>query len=427
MFRPKQENSYPFVIAAKAGIHAFRGMDSCLYRNDRQNLGPFNFINGLRTIGLLLALLLFLLIGAAACGPTPDLPTEIRIGVIAPLSGEAPGIGEATVWAAELAVHAVNEAGGLQVGETRYPLVLVVEDSKNIPDTAVTAARKLINQDNVIVLIGPQTSRNAIPVATIAENAGIPMISPYSTNPATTAGKRYVFRVPFVDSFQGAVLAHFALDDLDVQTAAVLYDIANDYNRDIAEFFQSAFVEGGGEIVAFEAYTTGAEEYDVQLAHIREAQPQVIFLPNYVYEVPFQVEEIRRAGIDAIILGSDSWDGVVFATNPAFDGAFFSAHFAPDDADALKMDFVNAYQAAYGQTPNDIAALTYDAFGLLFEAIRNQGEVNPEAIRDGLGGIERYEGVTGTMTYSGSGDPAKSVNILRLKDGEPQFYQAALP
>jgi len=384
-----------------------------------------------RMVGPLAASVLFLLIGAAACGrtpiQTPAVPTEIRIGVIAPLSGEAPEIGEATVRAAELAVNAVNDAGGLQVGDKQYELVLFVEDGANLPDTAVTAARKLINQDDIVALIGPQASRSAIPVATVAENAGIPMISPYSTNLETTANKQYVFRVPFVDSFQGAVLAHFAYDELGAETAAVLYDIANEYNRDLAEFFKSAFVQEGGQIVAFESYTTGAEVYQTQLARIRDAQPQIIFLPNYVYEVPAQVEQIRDMGTKAVILGSDSWDGTALAANPAFDGAFFSAHFAPDNAHDLNRRFVNAFQQAYGQDPNDIAALTYDAFGLLFEAIQKQGQFAPDAIRDGLSQIERFEGVSGVMTYSASGDPDKSVIIMQIKDGTLQFYRAVRP
>ncbi len=352
---------------------------------------------------------------------------EIRIGVIAPLTGRPSDMEASTVKAAELAANQVNEAGGLEVGGQRYQLVLLVEDSANLPDTAVAAARKLINQDHVAVIIGPQISRNAIPVAVVAENAHIPMISPYSTNPATTAGKQYVFRIAYVDSFQGEVMARFALEQLNVQTAAVLYDVANEYNRDIAEFFRQSFTAGGGQIVAFESYTTGETDFSRQLAVIHDGQPQVLFLPNFNNDIVPQIHQAQAAGITATLLGSDSWDWEQSADLAAVDGAFFSTHYAHDAANATGQRFVELFRQQYNEVPDDEAALTYDAFNLLFQAIQNEGQVDPESIRMGLRQIEQFQGVTGLMRYTGTGDPEKSAIILQIKDGKAQYYETIEP
>jgi branched-chain amino acid transport system substrate-binding protein len=362
----------------------------------------------------------------AACSLRERPTNEIRIGLIAPLTGEIPGVGNSTIRAANLAVNQVNEAGGLEVNGRRYRLVLFVEDSENMPDTAVAVARKLINQDHVDCIIGPQVSRNAIPVATVAEGAQIPMISPYSTNPATTAGKEYVFRMAYIDSFQGEVMARFALEQLKVGTAAVLYDIANEYNRDIAEYFRQSFVAGGGQIVAFETYTTGETDFSQQLAAVRARQPQVLFLPNYSNEIPHQVEQARLAGVEAIFLGSDSWELEQLVDLPELNGAFVSAHYAADAANDAGKTFVDLFRQHYDEIPDSVAALTYDAFGMLFQAIQRQEQHDPQSIRDSLQQIHQFYGVTGSMIYA-ENDPKKSVVILQIVNRAAQFYQTIEP
>lgn len=367
------------------------------------------------------------LIALTTCGLRDRTAGEIRIGVIAPLTGERSSLGVTTVKAAELAVNQVNEAGGLVVDGQNYHLVLLVEDNGSVPDTAVAAARKLINQDHAAVIIGPQISRNAIPVATLAENARIPMISPYSTNPATTVGKQYVFRMTYVDSFQGDIMARFALEHLNAQTAAVLYDVANEYNRDIAEFFYQSFTAGGGQIVAFETYTTGETDFSQQLAMIKAGEPQLLFLPNFSNEIPLQARQARDMGITAVFLGSDSWDLRQLVDLPELDGTFVSGHYSADVASAAGQRFVELFRQQYNEPPNSAAALTYDAFSLLFQAIQNQGQVDPESIRMGLQQIESFQGVTGSMVYGDTGDPKKSAVILQIKNGTAQYYQTIDP
>ncbi len=380
------------------------------------------------TVRMLWLVSLITLLLLAGCGPKEgETVTQIRVGVIAPLTGSIPAVGQSTKNAAELAVKEVNEAGGLDIGGQKMEIVLLIEDDEDKEESAVSAAQKLINQSNVVAIIGPQASRNAIPASTIAENARIPMISPWSTNPETTAGKKYVFRVAFIDPFQGRVMARFAMEELGARKAAVLYDVASAYNKGIAEIFKQVFEEAGGQVVAFETYTTGEEDFRTQLTAIRDSGADVLFLPNYYNEVPLQVRQARKLGVKATIIGSDSWGRLSPEDMADMEGLFFSTHYAPDIASDVAQDFIKKYKAAYGEVPDDVAALTYDAFGMLFQAMKSQGRADPESIRNGLAAISRYEGVTGMMEYKGTGDPVKSAVILQIKDGEFTFYKLASP
>ena len=368
-----------------------------------------------------------LLIAPAACSPTEPPESELRVGVIAPITGDIPGVGLSTVNAAQLATQQINDAGGLEVGGQRMKVVLFIEDDKDQAQAAASAAQKLINQSNVAVIIGPQASRNAIPASTICEEASIPMISPWSTNPETTAGKRYVFRVAFIDPFQGRIMAKFAMEELRVTKAAVLYDVASAYNKGIADIFKQVFEEAGGTVVAFESYTTGEEDFTAQLTAIRDSEAEVLFLPNYYNEVPLQVQQALEIGVTCPIIGSDSWGGLESADLAQMEGFYFSTHYSTDIAGGMAQDFIKKYQEAYDEIPDDVAALTYDAFGLLFQVIKSKGAVDPESIRNGLSSVERYEGVTGAMEYKGTGDPVKSAVIIQIKGGKFVFYRQANP
>ncbi|MFQ5576458.1 MAG: ABC transporter substrate-binding protein [Anaerolineae bacterium] len=362
-----------------------------------------------------------------ACGGKQAAPAEIKVGVIAPITGSIPAVGQSTINAAQLAVNAVNQAGGVQVGDQKMKVTLVIADNKDQAEAAVSAARKLINQDNVAAIIGPQASRNAIPAAAIAESAHVPLISPWSTNPDTTAGKEYVFRIAYIDPFQGRVLARFSIEELGITQAAVLFDEASAYNKGIAEIYRQVFEEAGGQVVAFETYTTGQEDFSSQLAAVKDSGAGLLFLPNYYNEVPLQVKQAKDMGLELAFLGSDSWGGLQPEDLPALDGQYFSTHYAADIQSDVARGFIQNYQQTYGETPDDVAALTFDAFSMLFQAIVGQGKADPESIRNGLRSIGRFEGVTGTMEYRGTGDPVKSAVILQIKDGTFNFYKLASP
>lgn len=362
----------------------------------------------------------------AACQRVPE---EIRIGITPYLSGDfVEDSGKPTLNAAQLAVNHINGNGGLTIDGQKHKVVLVVEGITDSPESAVAAVQKLINQGNVIAIIGPQISRDAIPAGEYAEENHIPIISPMSTNPATTQGKRYVFRVGFVDDFQGEVLARFAFDELGLHKAAVLFDISNNYNRGLAAAFHTSFIMRGGVVVAFESYTSDQnQDFSVQLVRIRESGADVLFLPNYTEESRLQVQQARQSGIAATILGGDGWNPNVAASDPAFEGAYQSQHWHPDLNTEASRSFVSAYQQDYGDLPINDAALTYDALGLLFQAIEFASSYDPETVDEALYEMGPYQGVSGQIDYLDNGDPVKSILIIKYQNSSTLVYKLLNP
>ncbi|MDD5368403.1 MAG: ABC transporter substrate-binding protein [Anaerolineaceae bacterium] len=386
---------------------------------------------------LIFSLLAILSMLASACAPGGGASAKtISVGGIGELTGDIPAVGASFKNAAEMAVQEINDAGGLTVGGTTYKIQLFVEDNAGKADQSASSAQKLITQQNVVAIIGPNASRYAIPAAEIAESSKVVLITPWSTNPKTTlekdgvTSKKYVFRACFIDPFQGRVVAKFALDQLKAKNAAVLYDVASEYNKGIAEFFKQTFEENGGKVVSFETYTTGDKDFSAQLTKIKSTNPDVIFLPNYYSEVPLQVQQAHQLGITVPFLGSDSWGSadLLKLCGKDCEGYYFSTHYAADAATPVATKFIQAYKAKYNSTPDDVAALTYDAFGLLWESLKSAGKVDRQAVRDALAKIPKFDGVTGTMQFKeGSGDPIKSAVILQVKDGAFHWFANANP
>jgi len=371
--------------------------------------------------------LFLVIILVPGCGGAPG--DEIRIGVNAELTGSKPTVGDSCKKAMELLASQVNAAGGLKLGDKKYRLKLLVEDNEDKAESAAAVAQKLISQNNVLAIIGPNASGNAIPAARICEDNGVIMISPWSTNPKTTEGKKFVFRACFIDDFQGQVMAKFARDHLQAQTAAVLYDVASEYNKGIAEFFKQSFEAMGGRVVAFASYTKDDKDFSSQLTTIKAANPGVLFLPNYYNEVPLQVQQARRLGITCPFIGSDSWGSPEILTlcGVELEESYFSTHYAPDIATETAQKFIKAYEAKYGKKPDDVAALTYDAGKLLLTAISQAGTLERQKVRDALAAVQDFEGVTGSMKFHGSGDPIKSAVIIHVTGCKFRYYSTVSP
>ncbi len=388
----------------------------------------------MKRAGLAWCICFLIALGAAGCGEKS--PSTIRVGVIAELTGDMPAVGESCKKAAQLAVKEMNDAGGVQAGDKRYKVELFIEDNAGKADQSASAAQKLITQQKVVAIIGPNATRYAIPASEIAEGSKVLLIAPWSTNPKTTvdartgAPKKYVFRACFIDPFQGRVLARFAMDSLKARKAAVLYDVASDYNKGVAEFFKATFEQNGGKVVAFETYTTNDRDFSAQLTKIKKAEPDVVFLPNYYSEVPLQIQQAKRLGIKAPFLGSDSWGSqeLIKLCGNDCEGYCFSTHYAPDTAAPVARRFIQAFKTAYGGMPDDVAALTYDSFGLFRQAVSEAGKIDRQAVRDALAKIQKYEGVTGDMQFrEGSSDPVKSAVVLKIKDGSFVYFANANP
>ncbi len=365
---------------------------------------------------------------SSGCDKAETAASEIRIGVIAMLSGENAVNGQNMTDAARLAVEQMNKRGLPRIGDKTVRVTLIIEDDPGSPEGALDAARKLIYRDEVAALVGPQFSSQAIPVARLAEAEGVVMVCPMSTHPETTAGKSYVFRIPYLDTFQGAVLSRFARESLEAATAAVLYDIAGVYNRTLAEVFKERFEAAGGKVTGFEQYTTDhTGDFSEQLARIAGCDPDVLLLPNYAADALLQARQARAAGITAVLLGGDGWDQESFAGEPAFEGSFTTRHWHPDIADEGAQEFIASFRRTFDRVPEDVAATTFDAVSLLLVAIHEGGSVAADAIRDQLYSLGLFAGVTGTIRYADCGDPIKGAVVARISDGRASFYTLIEP
>ncbi len=364
--------------------------------------------------------------------------TVIKIGINAPITGDIPKVGEGTKYAAKMWLEDIEKAGGIEVGGKKYPVELVVEDNEAKAESAVKANTKMITQDDVLIIVGPQSSKQAVPAGDVANNYETPMISPWSTNPATTKDRPFVFRGCFLDPFQGPVVANFVTEEFGFDKAAVLYDVASDYPKGLAEFFKMAWEEkhGAGSVVAYESFTTKDTDFSSQLTKIIRSGAQVLFTPQYYNEVALIVQQAKQLGWKGPIMGSDSWGSAetVELCGEACYGQFFSTHYAAAGAKGATKAFIDRYNKAHGYVPDDVAALTWDALRLAQKAIESSGELTGEikadrkAVRDALAKIKNFSGITGDMTFTEEGDPEKCAVIVKISDkGEYEFYKSVCP
>jgi len=362
----------------------------------------------------------------------------IKIGINAPLTGDIPKVGEGTKFAAQMWLEDVKKAGGITVGKKKIPVELVLEDNESKAESAVKVATKMITEDGVLVMVGPQASKQAVPAGGIANNYKTPMITPWSTNPDTTKDRPYVFRACFLDPFQGPVLANFITSEFKFTKAAVLYDVASDYPKGLAEFFKQAWekLHGKGSVVAYESFTTKDTDFSSQLTKIINSGAQVLFTPQYYNEVALIVQQAHQLGWNKPIVGSDSWGSaeLVNLCGKDCNGDFFSTHYAAAGAKGATKAFIDRYKAKYGYVPDDVAALTWDAMNLAQTAIQNTGGLtgdlkkDRENVRNAMAAIKKFKGITGDMTFSGTGDPSKCAVIVKISDkGEFEFYKSVCP
>lgn len=362
----------------------------------------------------------------------------IKIGINAPMTGDIPKVGEGTKFAAQLWLEDINKAGGLEVGGTKYDVAVIVEDNESKAESAVKANTKMITQDDVIAIVGPQSSSQAVPAGEVANKYKTVMISPWSTNPNTTLDRPYVFRGCFLDPFQGPVVADFITDEFGVKKAAVLYDVAADYQKGLAEEFKKAWEakHGPGSIVAYESFTTKDTDFSSQLTKIIKSGAQVLFAPQYYNEVPLVVQQAKDLGWKGPIVGSDSWGSTetVQLCGEACYGLYFSTHYAAAGAKGATKAFIDRYNKTYGYVPDDVAALTWDALRIVQQAIQDSGKItgkiekDREGVRNALARIKNFNGITGNMNFTEEGDPVKCAVIVKISDtGGYEFYKSICP
>ena len=362
--------------------------------------------------------------GSSGGGAASD---AIVIGEFGSMTGAQATFGVATDNGIQLAVSQINASGGIdghkvQVGSTGKP-----EDDQGQPDAALTGVKKLITQDKAVAILGEVASKNSIAAAPFCNSNKVPMISPSSTNPKVTQTGPYIFRVCFIDPFQGTVGAKFATGTLHAKTAAVLYDKTSDYSNGLQDFFQKAFIAQGGKVVSVSTYQGGDPDFRSALTTIRATSPDILYVPGYYTDIGTIARQAREVGIKAPIIGGDGWESpsLLKGAGGALEGCYFTDHSALDPKDPIVKKFIDTYKAAYkGESPDALSGQAYDAAGVLFAAFKaagkpTDGDYNSDAyrakLRDAIAATKEYKGATGDITLDADRNAKKSAVVLQIK------------
>lgn len=350
---------------------------------------------------------------------------EILIGEYGSLTGGIATFGISTRDGSQMALDEVNGAGGV-LGQK---IKLLVEDDQSKPEEASTVVTKLINQNHVVAMLGHVASSHSLAAAPICQANKVPMITPSSTNPRITQVGNFIFRVCFIDPFQGAVMAKFAADTLKVKKVAQLVDVRSDYSVGLQTFFRQHFKSLGGEIVSEQSYSAGDSDFRAQLTQIKAANPQAIYVPGYYTEVGTIARQARELGITVPLLGGDGWDSPKLweIGGEALNGCYFSNHYSTDDPAPMVQKFVNDYKARYQQVPDALAALAYDAAKILADAIKRAGSTDGAKVRDAIAATKDFQGVTGTITINGDRNAVKPAVVLKVEGGKYKLIETIKP
>ena len=350
---------------------------------------------------------------------------RVKIGEFASLTGSEATFGQSSHHGTQLAVDELNASGGLLGKKVQ----LLTEDDQSQAGQSATVVRKLISSDGVVAVLGEVASSRSLEAAPICQQNKIPMISPASTNPKVTETGDYIFRVCFIDPFQGTVMANFAHKTLKLQNVAVLKDVKSDYSLGLAKFFKEGVLAYGGKIIAEENYSGGDKDFNAQLTAIKAANPDGIFVPGYYTEVGLIALQAKQLGITVPIFGGDGWESssLVPIGGAALEGDYFSTHFSTQDTAPAVQNFVKSYRAKFNETPDAMAALGYDSAMMLADAVKKTGSTEGAKIRDALAAEKDFAGVTGNITMDANRNASKPAVILEIKNGAFQYVETVAP
>lgn len=370
---------------------------------------------------LLLSLLLVLPL-IAGCTKKED---EIVIGQYDSLTGSDATFGLSSNKGVRMALDEVNEAGGVKGKKIK----LITADDQGKNEEAASAITRLITQNNVIAVIGGVASGRSKAAAPIAQTHKIPFVSPSSTSPDVTKVGDYIFRICFIDPFQGKVMAKFASENLKLKKVAILRDVKNDYSVGLADVFADEFKKSGGEIVADLSYQAGDIDFKAQLTQIRSKNPEGIFIPGYYSEVGLIAQQTRQLGIKGPLMGGDGWDSDKLSElgKDAINGNYYSNHYTTESTDPAVTEFIKKFKAKYNETPDSLAALGYDAAKILVAAMERAPDLSGQAIRDELAKTKDYGGVTGKITMNENRDAVKSAVVVQVEGNNRKFVTTVSP
>jgi branched-chain amino acid transport system substrate-binding protein len=375
-------------------------------------------IKALRSLLLPAATLAFT--GAALAQDT------IKVGEFASLTGKEAAFGQSSHKGTLLAVEELNATGGVLGKQVE----LITEDNQSKQGESATIVKKLISRDEVIALLGEVASGRSLEAAPIAQNYKIPMISPSSTNPRVTEMGSYIFRVCFIDPFQGTAMAKFAKDSLHLKKVALLTSVSSPYSVGLAKYFKETFAAIGGEITIEQKYSEGDKDFKAQLTAIKAAGVDGIFVPGYYTEAALISKQARELELNFPIFGGDGWEApqLIEIGGKAMEGTYYSTHYSPENSSPAVQNFVKKFRARFaGETPDAMAALGYDSAMVLADAIKRAGTTEHTELRKAIAATKDYEGVTGKTTIDAHRNATKAAVVITVKDGQFKFVESIAP
>jgi branched-chain amino acid transport system substrate-binding protein len=394
---------------------------------------------------LLAAVLLISAALAAGCGKASQ--EELVVGEFGSLTGNDATFGQSTKNGVQIALDELTAAKEGKIGGLNVRVV--VEDDQGRAEEAATVVQKLINSDRVVAVLGEVASSRSLAGAPLCQSAGVPMITPSSTNPKVTQVGDYIFRMCFLDDFQGRVMARFTSENLKLKRVALLTDVKSDYSVGLAKFFTDAFVGMGGRIVVEQSFSSGDQDFRAQLTAIKAKNPEAIIMPIYYTEAGLIARQARELGIKVPMIGSDGWESeqLLQIGGEALNGCYYSNHWSLDQPNPRLQQFLDKYRAKFGGDPDAIGGLAYDAANVLFAAMEQlaaqdaatfKGLSSSQAgsparaaatrkVRDLIAATAQYQGVTGTITLDSNRDASKPAVVIAIKDGKKVFETSISP
>ena len=353
---------------------------------------------------------------ASAAKPYPADAKTIVLGEYGALTGSQASFGTSTDNAIKMAIAEINAKGGV-LGK---PVELRVEDDNSRAEQVPSVVKKLVYEDNVLAVLGEVASSSSLAAAPICQDAGVPMLSPTSTNPKVTQVGDYIFRACFIDPYVGESLANFAKTKLNAKTAAIFTDVKSDYSKGLSQYFKDSFTKLGGKIVSEESYQAGDTNFRAQLTNIKGKTPDVIYVPGYYTEVGNIAVQARSLGMNQTLMGSDGWDSpkLFEIGKKAVDNSYFSNHYSPEDTNPKVVKFVADYKQKYKETPDALAAVAYDAAYIMFDAIKRAGDTDRAKIRQALADTKDFDGVTGKISMDKDRNADKKLVIIKIENGK---------
>ncbi len=377
---------------------------------------------------VLLVVVVCLLLSVFGSTFAKDIPDEINIGMIGAITGGQALNGMNMMDALKLVQKEIEDAGGFFIDGKEVKLNWIYEDTEAKPEIAVNATQKLIESDNVIAVLGPNNSADAIAAGTIAQNAGVPLITNTATNVKVTQVGDYIFRACIIDPFQGKVIAKFARENLGLDNVAVIYNNGDAYSSGLYDAFNAAFTELGGNVCEAAAFSGDEiKDFSAQIVNVKASNPQAIFVPQNIQQLPLILQQIRSQGVDAILLGADSWDYEAMPELVGLDvieGAYYITGFSPAADTAI--DFVTAFEELNGYKPSFCSAMMYEAAHILLDSLQRAETLDGKGVRDAIAATD-IDVPSGHVTFDADRNPVKSAVVLQVRSGQREYFTTVQP